>query len=117
MKSKTTIGILAILAIVIGVVIISFSNKGGGWYHKPTVTPTFTATYTSSPSPTSTFTPTATSTPTFTPTATHTSTFTPTSTPTLTPTSTHTPIFTPTPTKTLIIGFDGPPCIIGICES
>lgn len=60
MKSKTIIGILAILTIILGVIIISFSNKNGGWLRTPTVSPTNTATPTNTPSFTPTFTSTAT---------------------------------------------------------
>ena len=60
MKSKTIIGILAILTIILGVIIISFSNENGGWLRTPTVSPTNTATPTNTPSFTPTFTSTAT---------------------------------------------------------
>lgn len=73
MKSKTIIGILAILTIILGVIIISFSNKNGGRFSTPT------------------FTPTATYTPTFT------LAFTPTETPTPTPTATFMIVCTPPP--------------------
>jgi len=76
----------------------------------PSLTPTFTATFTSTPTPTftptvtftATPTPTATFTPTYTPMSTFTSTFTPTNTPTstFTPTPTFTVTFTPTPSVT-----------------
>ncbi|MBE3067522.1 MAG: hypothetical protein IMZ73_08875, partial [Chloroflexi bacterium] len=36
MKSETFIGILAILTINLGVIIISFTNKNGGWFSTPT---------------------------------------------------------------------------------
>lgn len=102
MKSKTIIGIIAILAIILGVIIISFSDKNGGWLRTPTPIPTNTATPTNTPSLTPTFTPTATNTPTFTPTFT----------PTLTPTGTS----TPTLTVTFMIVCVPPPCAIGTSE-
>jgi hypothetical protein len=59
MKSKTIIGVIAILAILLGVIIISFSIKNGVWLSKPTSTPslslTFTPTEISTPTLTATF--------------------------------------------------------------
>jgi hypothetical protein len=59
MKSKTIIGVIAILAILLGVIIISFSIKNGSWFSTPTSTPslslTFTPTEISTPTLTATF--------------------------------------------------------------
>jgi len=71
MRSKTIIGIFAILLIILGVFIISFTNKNGGWFSTPTFNPTKSSTPTNTPS----FTPTFTSTEPPTPTPTSTSTF------------------------------------------
>lgn len=62
MKSKTFIGILAILTIILDVIIISFTNKNGGWFSTPTASPTKPATPTNTPSLTPTFTSTTTNT-------------------------------------------------------
>ncbi len=62
MKSKTIIGFIAILVIVLGVIIISFGNKNGGGFSTPTASPTKPATPTNIPSLPPTFTPTETST-------------------------------------------------------
>ncbi len=99
MKFKTTIGIIAILAIILGILMISFSNQMTGLL--TTSTPTLTCTDTPSNTPTSTYTPTLTATPTNTPTSTPTATLTPTpsSTFTLTPTETFTSV-PPTATAT-----------------
>jgi len=55
MKSKTIIGILAILIIILGVILISFSNKHGGWFSTPTSTPWLLLTETTTLTPTATF--------------------------------------------------------------
>lgn len=60
MKSKTIIGIIAILTILIGITIISLGNKNGNQFTTPTTSPTKPATPTSTLSQTPTFTPTAT---------------------------------------------------------
>jgi hypothetical protein len=56
MKSKTIIGIVAILTILLGIIIISFGSKNGGWLSTPTASPTFTPTGTPTPTPTPTVT-------------------------------------------------------------
>ena len=107
MKSKTFIGILAILTIILGVIIISFTNKNGGWFSAPTASPTKSATPTNTPSLT----------PTFTSTTTNTLTFTPTFTRTFTPTETSTPTPTPTPIPTFMVECTPPPCAISTRET
>jgi hypothetical protein len=61
MKSKAIIGIIAILATILGLIIISFSNNNGGWFNTPTASLTNTATPTRTAllTPTFTLTPTA----------------------------------------------------------
>jgi hypothetical protein len=110
MKSKTIIGIVAILVMLVGIVLIAFSDKSGGWYRKPTASPT--ATLTGTPTSTPTFTPSATATPT------HTHTSTPTHTPTATPSETRTSTASPTltPTATFMVLCTPPPCAIGTSE-
>jgi hypothetical protein len=80
MKSKTIIGVLAILAIVIGLIIISFNTRIIGQGGTPTSSLTKSVTITDTPSITWTATPyasrtasaTITFTPTFSPSGTHT---------------------------------------------
>jgi hypothetical protein len=105
MKSKTIIGLIATLAILSGVTIISFSNNNGGWVSTPTS------------SLTKSVTPTITSSPTLTllPISSGTKTYTPTSSPTFTPGVTHTP--SSTPTATFIVVCTPPPCAIGTIET
>ena len=100
MRSKTIIGIIAVLAIFLGVIIISFSNNIDGWILTPIASPTHTFT------PTSTYS----LTPIFTSTATYTSTFSPSFTPTETST------LTATPTTTFMVVCTPPPCAIGTSE-
>ncbi|HTX92245.1 MAG TPA: carboxypeptidase-like regulatory domain-containing protein [Anaerolineales bacterium] len=64
MKSKLVAGILAILAIGLGLWLIYFSGKKSGWFSTPTPLPTRTRTPTAPP--TGTGTPTTTTTPTVT---------------------------------------------------
>jgi len=55
MKSKTIIGFIAILVLLLGMFIISFSIINNGWFSKPTSTPSLTSTKTLSSTPTATF--------------------------------------------------------------
>jgi hypothetical protein len=55
MKPKIIIGIIAILAILLTVILISFSHKNGGLLRTPTNTPSLTHTETLTPTSTATF--------------------------------------------------------------
>ena len=55
MKSKTIIGFIAILVILLGMFIISFSIINNGWFGKPTGTPSLTLTRTLPSTLTATF--------------------------------------------------------------
>jgi hypothetical protein len=105
MKSKTIIGVLAILAIVIGLIIIAFNTIINGQGGTPTSSLTKSVTITDTPSITWTTTPHASRT------ASATITFSP----TFSPSVTHTP--TSTPTSTFPVVCTPPVCAIGTNET
>lgn len=55
MKSKTIIGTIAILTIILGFIIVSLCNKNGSWFNTPTSTPSLSLTETFERTPTTTF--------------------------------------------------------------